>query len=474
MRSPAGRCVGWHRSRQIDTRLAQDRAAQLDRDTVLYHIEQRLRAEQGTRGSFARLHVCPASSGDIPDERDARLVILRPSYVHAGKDTASPALHEAGVMLATRGNSPRYFANTLIFLAPDCTRLDELEAATRQYLAWKSIEEEQEILNLDAFQRNQARTRREHADATVKARIPEAYCWLLVPETAELGATNADGSAKQVAWREAKLQSAQEALAVRAARKLENEGLLITKYAGTNLRLEIDKVPLWRGERSDAVCIKQLADDFATYLYLPRLKDTDVLLAAIRDGVSSLVWERDTFAYADSYDAAHGRFLGLKAGQQLAAVSESGLLVKPEVAAAQRQADGAVAVHAAERVTKPLSIAEGQTTASAGTLFGGDPIYAPVQGNGTTQEAAGIVALAKAGPTRFYAAKALDPARLVRDADDIAKEVLQHLTKLVGASVTVSIEIHATIPDGASDETVRTVTENCRTLKFEDYGFEGE
>ena len=35
---------------------------------------------------------------------------------------------------------------------------------------------------------------------------------------------------------------------VRASRKLENDSLLITKYAGTNLRLELDKVPLWPGQ----------------------------------------------------------------------------------------------------------------------------------------------------------------------------------------------------------------------------------
>src|SRR6266702_2647794 len=155
-------------------------------------------------------------------------------------------------------------------MAADRTRLEELEQAARDYLAWKSIEDEQEIRNLDAVQSNQARARREHAEGTVKARIPETYCWLLVPEPAEDGATGA-----KVSWREIRLQPVQEPLAMRASRKLENDGLLITKYAGTNLRLELDKVPLWRG---DSVSVKQLADDFAQYLYLPRLRDTDVIL----------------------------------------------------------------------------------------------------------------------------------------------------------------------------------------------------
>ncbi|MGH2517086.1 MAG: AAA+ family ATPase, partial [Ktedonobacterales bacterium] len=459
----------WYSTQPSVARLAQDRAAQLDGDTVLYKLEERLRAEQNTRGSFARVHACPASSGDIPDERDTRLVILRPSFPHAAKDTGSPAMREAAAIFEQHGNSPRYKSNALVFLAPDRTRLDELEQAMRQYLAWKSIEEEQEILNLDAFQRNQAKTRREHTDSAVKARIPEAYTWVLVPESAEPGAKLPDGSSKPVAWREIRLQpSGQEALAVRASRKLENDGLLITKYAGTNLRLELDKVPLWRG---DAVSVKQLADDFAQYLYLPRLRDTSVLLGSVAEGVASLVWERDTFAYADSYDAARHRYLGLMAGQQIMP-SLDGLLVRPEVAAAQ------------------LATERAPAAAPAGS--GGDPGRGPTSGgtydasengsglaiNERRGGAGGVVTVppAPAAPTaqRFYGSVTLDSARAMRDATAVIQEVVQHLSGLLGAKVEVTLEVHAELPQGAPEHVIRTVTENCRTLKFTSFGFEGE
>ena len=36
----------------------------------------------------------------------------------------------------------------------------------------------------------------------------------------------------------------------------------------------------------------------------------------------------------------------------------------------------------------------------------------------------------------------------------------------------VSLEIEAEMPSGAPENVVRTVTENCRTLKFESQGFE--
>ncbi len=64
--------------------------------------------------------------------------------------------------------------------------------------------------------------------------------------------------------------------------------------------------------------------------------------------------------------------------------------------------------------------------------------------------------------------------RLGRDAAKIAEEIVQHLTSMIGAEVEVSLEIQAHIPDGASPDLVRTITENCRTLKFTDNGFEEE
>jgi hypothetical protein len=69
----------------------------------------------------------------------------------------------------------------------------------------------------------------------------------------------------------------------------------------------------------------------------------------------------------------------------------------------------------------------------------------------------------------------LDPERVGRDAGRIADEVVTHLVGLVGSSVRVTLEIEAEIAGGASDNVVRTVTENSRTLKFApNSGFEAE
>jgi hypothetical protein len=100
-------------------------------------------------------------------------------------------------------------------------------------------------------------------------------------------------SPQAVEWQSARL-SGQDAVAARASKKLRSDESLVTGFAATRLRMELDRVPLWRG---DHVVVKQLVEDFARYLYLPRLKEPPVLLEAIRDGLRLLTWSQDSFAY---------------------------------------------------------------------------------------------------------------------------------------------------------------------------------
>ena len=61
----------------------------------------------------------------------------------------------------------------------------------------------------------------------------------------------------------------------RVAKKLHTEEALITAYSSVRLRMDLDRVPLWRG---DHVGLKQLWNDYSQYLYLPRLRDSSVLV----------------------------------------------------------------------------------------------------------------------------------------------------------------------------------------------------
>jgi hypothetical protein len=85
-----------------------------------------------------------------------------------------------------------------------------------------------------------------------------------------------------VEWQAIRL-SGQDPLAVRAGKKLRGEELLLIAFAATRLRMELDRVPLWRG---DHVAIKQLVEDFARYVYLPRTKEPGVLVQSVRMGLA--------------------------------------------------------------------------------------------------------------------------------------------------------------------------------------------
>ena len=67
----------------------------------------------------------------------------------------------------------------------------------------------------------------------------------------------------------------------------------------------------------------------------------------------------------------------------------------------------------------------------------------------------------------------LDTTRINRDVQRLVEEVITHLTSVEGAQVKVSLEVSLEAPSGLPQQTVRTVSENCRTLKVKDFGFDG-
>ena len=440
----------WYSTQPTVTKLAEDRAEQYKRDPekVATELERRLLHNLTNKGDFNWIHPMPHTGADVRDDQDARLVVLGVAHPYS-REGQSAAELAAKTILETRGNSPRIYRNTLVFLAADKTRLQDLDEAARKVLAWNSILAEKDSLNLNPYQVTQAETQKSAAESTVVARLPETYQWLVVPVQATPQAA--------ITWEALRL-SGNDALAVRASKKLRSDELYLTSFASTRLKMELDRIPLWRGNH---VAVKQLVEDFAKYLYLPRLKDPQVLLSAVRDGVSLLTWMQDSFGFADAFDDTAGRYQGLRGGQVIGLndAHAPGLLVKPDVAAAQLDAERSVPASAPVGTTTTTQLTEGK---SAGGAAAGDTRPDPRPPASTS-------------PKRFHGSVQLDAARVGRDASKIAEEVIAHLSGLMGADVTVTLEIQANVPSGASDNVVRTVTENCRTLKFEPgSGFERE
>ena len=272
----------WYSTQPTVTKLAEDRAEQLKRDPdkVVQELDKRLRADLRKMGDFKRVHPMPGTSADVPDDLDARLVVLGVDHAYS-KEPDNAAETAAKAIFEMRGTAPRLYRNTIVFLAADKTRLQDLDEAVRKFLAWESILDEKTTLDLSPHQVKQAETQKTAADGVVTARLPETYQWLLVP-------TQANPQAP-VTWQAIRL-SGQDALAERASKKLRNDELLVINFAASRLRMEMDRVPLWRGNH---VAIRQLVEDFGRYLYLPRLQTSTVLLNSIRAGLALLTWEHD-------------------------------------------------------------------------------------------------------------------------------------------------------------------------------------
>ncbi len=430
----------WVSTQPNVNRTAQERAEQLwrDRYPVWEEIVRRLKADK-KRGEFCAVHVAPDSTADIPDDpmSGVRLVVLHPQYSHSKGVNTSEARQWVEQALHHKGNGPRYYKNTLLFLAADKTNRENLERNTAQYLAWRAIVQEKDALNLDVSQSNQATAKLQQSQEVVEATLREAYKWLLIPEQPE--------AHSDLLWKEISLAS-QESPIFQASRKAVHEGYLLPNYAGSNLRRDTLDKYLWRDRNH--IDLKQFWHYLTQYLYLPRLKDPNVLLESVRSGVALTSWA-ESFAYAEGFDAETGRYLGLRVAQLVSpSISPQCLLVKPEVA--QQQLD-------AERKPEEKVLR----------------IESP-ELNLRTNESLSVPYTSPPPPShrRFYGRVEVDALRINRDISAIATEVIQHLTALPGAKVQIVLEVEAEIPAGVPDDVARTVMENCRTLKFQGYSLE--
>jgi len=405
------------------------------RDEVLAEIVRRLRDQTRDRGDFVAVHVSPANATEVPDDPDARLVILGPATPHVNRDDDSLAMAAARDILDRRASGQRLYRNMLVFLAADVRRLEELERGAAEFLAWKEIDDGRGELNLDVFQTNQAIAKRAGADGGVDLRIAESYHWCLIPHQPD--------PTGPVKWESVKAEG-QGTLTVRSSRKLVNSGSLGVAYPAELLRGLLDGGVLASMWSDGHVTANALWDAFARYPYLPRLKNLETLCASVRQGANPISWQITGFAVADTIEGSTGRYVGLTTNGDVVTVIGTTLVVRPDIASAQL----------AEEAARETSAASGDPTQVATLRDHDEP--------------------AAAGDTfrRFYAVVRLDPERYQRDFSRFAAEVIANLAGLLGTNVEISVEVSATNPEGFPDHVTRTVTENARTLKVDSYGFE--
>lgn len=447
----------WYDTRPTLRKTVEDRATQVAASDVEYEIEMRLRTLRKEE-PFAGIHICPSTSLDIPDEQVARLVILRPADDYKASNVENDAMKAVADILNNRGNTPRIYRNMLAFIAPDQEQMVSLKQAVRLHLAWKSIKDDSEDLNLDATQNRETANNLWRSNETVDVRIRETYCWLIVPYIDRVL------DMKTIIWDTIRISGGTESIISKAAKKMLQNEQVITTWAPALLLMELDSV-LWK-ESAD-IAIKRLWEYLCTYCYLPRLANVEVLYKAIQTGLNSDQY----FAFASAFDGS--RYIDLKFNQYVGVIERSGYLVKSDVALEQ------ISYEVAKAQEEALARAAASDSMIPSSVGGAEsdmtyPSHIPSIGVPTHGIRDGVDASEPLAPKnrRFFMAADLDTTRINRDVQRYVEEIIQHLTSVDGAIIKISLEVEAEVDEGFSQQTVRTISENCQTLKVRDSGFE--
>ena len=439
----------WYDTKPTLRKTSEDRASQVSDADVVVEIETRLRKLR-RENPFSGLHICPVSSNDIPDEQAVRLVILRPedSFRRANGKDSGKALTTIVEFLNTRGTSPRVYRNMLAFVAPDQDKLRDLQTEVKRFIAWKSILSDKDDLNLDGGQLREAESSLNRSNSSVETRIKETYCWLLVPYIDQYE------DIKTIQWEISNLGGGDDEIVSKATKKMIQGEQIITTWAPALLKMSLDEL-LWKD--SDDIAVKKLWEYLCTYCYLPRLANYSVLEDAIAKGVHST----EFFGIAAGYTGE--RYLDLKLNETVFSINQSDLLVKPSVAMKQIMEE--------RKPDVPGGSSMPDSNGGSGSVGDSQGGQGQPQTGGTSGQTGGSGAAAPKN-TRFFMSAKLDNTRVNKNVNDYLTEVIQHLMGVDGANVELTLEVSVTAPDGIPATTVRTVSENCRTLKIQDFGFE--
>jgi len=230
---------------------------------------------------------------------------------------------------------------------------------------------------------------------------------------------------------------------------------VITSWAPALLQTSLDEL-LWKD--SNDIQVKKLWEYLSTYCYLPRLANYSVLEDAILRGVAS----DEYFALAGAY--SKDRYVDLKYNKSVFSLNQSDLLVKINVALRQI---------AAEKKEESQGGGDIPCGGLGETVPGGSGTGTSGGQTGTGSQAGGGTPAPDAPKnTRFFMSTKLDTTRVSRDVNNYVQEVIQHLMAVEGSDVELTLEVSVNAPEGIPSSTVRTVSENCRTLKITNFGFE--
>ena len=441
----------WYSESPSLNRMANDRSAQVEEAKVVVEIDKALVVyinSLRTRGHFDAVQVAPEGSGEVPDEGDGvRVVVLGVNHPHTGRNS-SEAFAEVKDIVLQRGSTPRVYRNSLVFLTPEKRSLEYLKDAMRAFIAWQAIERDAETGRLDLKASDVALVRDKVRESknTLDTRLRESWCYLIYPYQ-ESPQVEMELSATRV--------TAQDNILERASKKLVSEEALLPELGPSRLNRDLEKY-IWHDK--EHIYLKDVWEYLNRYTYLPRIKGRETLMQTVNAAISGLI--PGPFAYAERWDDEKSDYQGLaidQASNVRITIDSDSLLVRPE---------------AAER-HRPQPQAQGNEEATGGASGPQQPAKATGGNYPTPPSSSSVVrepphAPVEEKPKRFLGTVMLSADRPSRDMHQIVEAIIEQLTTLPKAEVTLKLEIDGEIPGGLDKAKVRTLLENSKTLGFID------
>ena len=434
----------WFSTQPTLNRLADDRAKAFADHEVDAEIVKVLTEDARTKGGFHRVFAAPDDPITIDEAPALSLVILGPSTPHAGKVAAKSAATEAVTEGLTRCRAAqRRFRNTLFFVTADEGLLSTAREGTRKAMAWGEIAGDRRLQDqLPPAQMKDATEKAKGAREGATKAVRLAWSHILFPiktETTEAGRAF-DLDQLTLASKD------RVAIPMAVYDKVGPKGDNVAKEKLGPDTLWLNLKPLWPEERPH-LSISEIAEWFASYVYLPKLRDRVVLEGAIRDGVGKL---DPAFGYADRYDQADDTYSGLAWAKGL-----------PD-----QLPDTAVLVRASIVLDR---LKDEPSTQAKGAV--------PTQTIGAGESPPGVArdgAKEPTKPTRFFGSVEIDMVRPVKSFDTILNAVIMELQRNPAAKVKLTLEIEAESPAGFDDADIGVVRDNARQLRFkaDSTGFE--
>ena len=326
----------------------------------------------------------------------------------------------------------RSFRNTLLFIAARRDDIRDLKNLVKNYLAWNSImngdAHHGALSNLEGARLDQTKGNLETAEDAVTSALFKAYRWALAPSQADPQKNAYDFSVADTKPDDGRIMK-------RLRDKFIADDAIVTKIDPDIFAGKLQQ-HIWSSDAyQEHIGVNTLWELMARNVYMPRLRDRNVLAMCIRDGIAA-----GTFGYASAYqdgDYANFRFEAQIGGLRIVEDSTA-VLINPEMA---------------------KLIKEEQSAAP-------DPPTPPEPDPKLVDDATDVIVEPPKpkGPTHVVVTKALQLELPFAEDIDILQDEIARTLQADGGTVTVEITVTADKSDGFSENTTRAVKQNSEHL----------